>query len=105
MINTKRKLLVLKHEHCLNDSIDKSDLILLINISQDELFVRVDKNRRDIIDKEQGPYNRNVFTFSQSRATMTASAYLKDIKHHADLSPSSSVSDIINDLFSEHLFP
>ena len=33
MIDTKRKILVLKREHCLNESVDKSDIILLINIA------------------------------------------------------------------------
>ena len=36
---------------------------------------------------------------------MTESDYLKDIKYNVDLSLSSPVSDITNDLFSDDLFP
>ena len=36
---------------------------------------------------------------------MTYIDYLKDIKYHVNLSSSSPVSDIINDLFSDNLFP
>ena len=70
IIDAKRKLLVLKREHCLNESIDKSDLMLLINIAWNQSFIRVDKNMRDITDKGWGTYNRNTLTFSQIRATM-----------------------------------
>ena len=36
---------------------------------------------------------------------MTDIDYWKDIKYHINLLPSSPVSDIINDLFSDNLFP
>ena len=51
MTDEKRKLLVLKREHYLNESIDKSDLMLLINIMWNKSFVRVDKNKRAIVDR------------------------------------------------------
>ena len=104
MIDVKRKLLVLKRRHCLNGSIDKRDLILLINIVWNNAFARTDKNRRDITDRGWGPYNRSILSFSLIRATMIESNYLKDIKYHVDLSPSSPVSNITNYLFSDNLF-
>ena len=51
MIDIRCHLLVLKREHCLNESIDKCGLILLINIAWNKLFARVDKNRRYITDR------------------------------------------------------
>ena len=104
MIDIKCHLLVLKREHCLNESIDKCGLILLINIAWNKLFARVDKNRRYIADRWWGLNNRNILTFSQIRATMIDSDYLKDGKYHVDLSPSLSVSDITNDLLTDSLF-
>ena len=38
----------------LNESIDKSDLTLLIDITLNKLFTRVDKNRRAITDRGRG---------------------------------------------------
>ena len=55
----------------MNETIDKSYLMLLINIAWNKSFSRVDKNRRDIADRGWGPYNRNIPTFSHIRATMT----------------------------------
>ena len=52
-----------------------------------------------------GVYNLNILTFSWIRATMVESDYSKDMKYYVVLSPSSSVSDIANDLFSDNLFP
>ena len=75
MTDEKRKLLVLKREHYLNESIDKSDLMLLINIMWNKSFVRVDKNKRAIVDRGWGPHNHNILTFSQSRTTMINSDY------------------------------
>ena len=103
MTDTKRKLLGLNREHCLNELLD--DLMVLINITQNTLFSRVDKNRTVIADRGFRPYNYNILTFSQIRATMTDSDYLKDIKYHVVLSLSSPVSNITNNLFINKLFP
>ena len=46
MKDAKRELLFLKHEHYLNESIDKSNLMLLINIAWDKSYACVDKNKR-----------------------------------------------------------
>ena len=51
MIDAKRKLLDLKRMHCLREKIDKSDLMLLINIAWNKLFARIDKNRKAIADR------------------------------------------------------
>ena len=51
MMDAKRQLLVLKRDHCLNEQIDKSDLMFLINIAWNKLFTRVDKNKRPITDR------------------------------------------------------
>ena len=55
----------------MNETIDKSYLMLLINITWNKSFSRVDKNRRAIADRGWGPCNRNMLTFSHIRATMT----------------------------------
>ena len=105
MISVKRKLLVLKDKHFLNESTDKSYLMLLINITCNESHYRVDKNRRDIAEKGWEPYNCTFLTFFQIRTTMTDSDYLKGVKYYVGLSPSSPVSNITNNLFSDNLFP
>ena len=38
MIDTKRKLLDLKRSYCLKVTIDKSDLMMLINIAWNKIF-------------------------------------------------------------------
>ena len=89
----------------LNESIDKSDLTLLIDITLNKLFTRVDKNRRAITDRGRGHTIVIVLHFYQIRATITDSGYLKDIKYHVDLSSSSPVSDIMYNLFSDNICP
>ena len=81
-IDSKRQLLVLKGAQCLNESIDKSDLMLLMNIAWNKSFARIDKNRRVIADRVWGQYNRSILIFSQIRSTITDGYYLKDIKYH-----------------------
>ena len=54
MIDAKRKLLDLKRKSCMNETIDKNDLMLLINIAWNKSFARVDKNRRAIVDRGWG---------------------------------------------------
>ena len=44
MIDVKRKLLDLKRSYCLKETIDKSDLMLLINIVWNNSFTRIDMN-------------------------------------------------------------
>ena len=61
--DVKCKLLDLKRIHCLKEIIDKSDLMLLINIVWNKLFACVGKNRRAITDRGWRPYNRNILTF------------------------------------------
>ena len=51
MTDTKGNLLFLKREYCWNESINKSDLMMLINIVWNKLFDRIDKNRRDIANR------------------------------------------------------
>ena len=68
MINTKGKLLFLKREYCWNELINKSDLMMLINIVWNKLFNRIDKNRRAIANRGLGPYNRNILTFSSDQS-------------------------------------
>ena len=93
IIDAKRKLLVLKREHCLNKSIKKR-LNIVEQYCYNKSFVRVDKNTRVIADRGWGIYTRNILTFSQIKTTMIDSDYLKDIKYYIILSPSSLVSDI-----------
>ena len=81
----------------MNEIIDKSDLMLLINIVWNKLFARVDKNRRAIADRGWGPYNRNILTFSYIRATMTETDRIYDLNYQVVLSSSSSVGTITND--------
>ena len=71
MTDTKRKLLDLKRQSCMNETIDKGDLMLLINTTWNKSFARVDENKRAIVDRGWGPYNCNILTFSHIRATMT----------------------------------
>ena len=68
MIDTKGNLLFLKHEYCLHESINKSGLMMLINIVWNKLFDRIDENRRDIANRGLGPYNRNILTFSSDQS-------------------------------------
>ena len=63
MIDAKRKLLDLKRIHFFKEEIYKSDLILLINITWNKLFAHIDKNRKAIVDRGWGLYNRNILTF------------------------------------------
>ena len=51
MTDAKRKLLGLKRKSCMNETIDKSDLMLLNNIAQNKSFTRVAKNRRAIVER------------------------------------------------------
>ena len=51
MTDAKRKLLDLKRQSCMNKTIDKINLMLLINIAWNKLFARIDKNRRAIADR------------------------------------------------------
>ena len=81
-VDSKRQLLVLKGAQCLNESIDKSDLMLLMNIAWTKSFARIDKNRIVIVDRVWGQYNRSILIFSQIRSTITDGYYLKDIKYH-----------------------
>ena len=97
MTDAKRKLLDLKRKSCMNETIDKNDLMLLINIAWNKSFARVDKNRRAIADRGWGPYNRNILTFSHIRATMTETDRIYDLNYQVVLSSSSSVSTITND--------
>ena len=91
------KLLGLKRQSCMNETVDKGGLMLLINIAWNKSFARVDKNRRDIADRGWGPYNRNILTFSHIRATMTETDRIYDLNIQIVLSSSESVSTITND--------
>ena len=97
MTDTKCKLLDLKRQSCMNEIIDKSDLILLINIAWNKSFARVDKNRRAISDRGQGIYNRNILTFSHIGATMMETDKVYDFNYQVFLSSFLSVSTITND--------
>ena len=96
MTNAKRKLLDLKRSYCLKETMDKSDLILLINIAWNKLFTRIDINKKDIADRGWGPYNRNILTLFHIRATMTETDQINEMKYEVVLSPS-SVSTFTND--------
>ena len=52
MTDEKRKSLDLKRSYFLNETIDKSDLMLLINIAWNKSFARIDMNKKDIADRE-----------------------------------------------------
>ena len=97
MSDAKRKLLNLKRSHCLKVTINKSDLMLLINIAWNKPFARVDENRKAITDRGWISYNCNILTLSHIRATMTETEKLNDMSFEVALSPSSSVSAITND--------
>ena len=97
MTDAKRKLLDLKRSYFLNETIDKSDLMLLINITWNKLCVRIDMNKKAFTDREWGPYNCNILTLSHIRATMTETGKLNDINYEVVLSSSSSVNTITND--------
>ena len=91
MTDAKRKLLDLKRKFCMNATIDKNDLMLLINIAWNKSFARVDKNRRAIADRGWGPYNRNILTFSHIRATMTETDRIYDLNYQVVLSCTGTV--------------
>ena len=79
------------------ETIDKNDLMLLINISWNKSFARVDKDRRAISNRRRGPYNRNILTYSHIRTTMTETDNIYDLNYQVFLSSSSSVSTITKD--------
>ena len=54
MIDTKYKLLDLKRSHCLKETIDKSELMLLLNILWNKSFNRIDRNEKAITDRVKG---------------------------------------------------
>ena len=81
MTDAKRKLLDLKRQSCMNETIDKGDLMLFINTAWNKSFARVNKNRRAIVDRRWGPYNRNILTFSHIRATMTETDRIYDLNY------------------------
>ena len=91
MTDAKRKLLDLKRKSCMDETIDKNDLMLLINIAWNKSFARVDKNRRAIADRGWGPYNRNILTFSHIRATMTETDRIYDLNYQVVLSCTGTV--------------
>ena len=49
MTGANRKLLDLKRSHCLKETIDKSDLILLINIAWNKSFTSISMNQRILL--------------------------------------------------------
>ena len=51
MIDAKRKLLDLKRQSCMNETIDKGDLLLLINTAWNKAFAHLDNIRRAIADR------------------------------------------------------
>ena len=51
MTDAKRNLLDLNRSHCLKETIDKSDLILLISIAWNKSFARIDMNKKNITDR------------------------------------------------------
>ena len=79
MIDVKRKLLDLKRIHCLKETIDKSDLMILINIAWNKSFGRIDMNKKAITHRGWGSYNRNILTLSRIRATMTETEKQNDV--------------------------
>ena len=54
MIDVKRKLLDLKRTQCLKETIDKSELMLLLNILWNKSFNRIDRNEKAITDRVKG---------------------------------------------------
>ena len=57
---TKRKFFDLKRKHCLNERIDESYLILLINIILKKVFACIGQHKETITDRGWGPNNRNI---------------------------------------------
>ena len=88
MTDAKRNLLDLKYQSCMTETIDKIDLMLLINIAWNRSFARVDKNRRAIVERGWGPYNHYILTFSHVRATITETDKLNDLNYQVLLSSS-----------------
>ena len=96
MTDVKRKLLDLKRSHCLKETIEKNNLMLLINIAWNKSFASIDMNKKYIANEGWGLYNCNIFTLSHIRATMTETEKINEMKYEFMLSPSSSVSTITN---------
>jgi len=108
MTDVKRKLLDLKRQSCMNETIDTNDLMMLINIAWNKSFARVDKNKRAIADRGWKPYNHNILTFSHIRATMTETDRIYDLNYQVVLSCIGTVrKDILRKCsfkyFNEHL--
>ena len=54
MTDTKYKLLYLNRSHCLKETIDKNDLMLLLYILLNKSFNRIDMNKKAITDRVKG---------------------------------------------------
>ena len=93
----KRKLLDLKRKHCLNETIDESYLILLINIILKKVFACIGQHKETITDRGRGPNNRNILPFFLIKATITESHRFNERHYTVIVSRSSSVNGIAND--------
>ena len=67
MTDVKRKLLDLKRSYCLKETMDKSHVMLLINMAWNKSFTRIDMNKKAVVDGGWRPYNRNILTLSHIR--------------------------------------
>ena len=83
----------MKRKHCLNETIDESYLILLINI----IGKKVGQHKKTITDRGWGPYNRNILPFFLIKATITETHKFNERHYTVIVSRSSSVNGIAND--------
>ena len=57
---------------CLPGTLEATDLMPLINVAWNHSFARVHHNKNAIADRGWNPYNRNILTNADVRATMAA---------------------------------
>ena len=60
--------------------------MLLINLAWNELFTHTGMNQKVVTDREWGPYNRNIFTYFQIRATMIECNKCNEIHYNVIIS-------------------
>ena len=71
MTNEKAKLLEERESKCINPTLETYDIIPLVNRCWPKSFGRKDKNQNAIADRGWYPFNRNLLTLPEVRATMT----------------------------------
>ena len=100
MTQAKEKLLAERESKCIHATIESYDIIPLVNTAWAKSFARVAKNQNAIADRGWLPFNRNLLTLPDVRATMTSVEREEENLSEA-VTPSNACIDSILDLTAE----